>query len=40
MMRPADRAFVNVGFAARGEAGLAEQAPRVNRSLSMSRGAP
>jgi hypothetical protein len=36
IMRPADRAFMNSGHG--GEAGLAEQAPRVNRSLSSSQG--
>jgi hypothetical protein len=40
MMRPADRAFMDLGLGARGEADLAEQAPRVNRSPSIRRGGP
>ena len=36
IMRPADRASMNSGPG--GEAGLAEPAPRVNRSLSSRQG--
>jgi hypothetical protein len=31
MMRPADRAWMRAGFDARGRAGLAEEAVKVNR---------
>jgi hypothetical protein len=38
MMRTADRALKTVGLGACGEAGLAERAPQVNRSLAPRLG--